>query len=168
MTGASCFFIGYHDCPDDYFNPLMATIDTQIAVNNITEFFVGNHGNFDRLATQAVQLIKQHDRRIHLYLVLPSPRRFFILPEGFDNAYCPPRAKSSRSAIISANRHMVDTVNYVITCANGRGTNTDKLLRYAHPRIIAGDLHVKNIMRLAARFDNQLTEPSGDDMIDLS
>ena len=153
MTPIRCFIMGYHDCPDSYFNELMPPLMALTALHNVTEFYVGNHGNFDRLAAQAVQLIKTHEPQVRLILLQPYPRRELILPEGFDDVYIPPNAKSDRYAIVRMNRHMADTVEYILTYADGRGSNTDRLLQYARPRILSGELQVRNILRLIQRFE---------------
>ena len=153
MSTNRCFMMGYHDCPDSYFKEIMPPLMTLIFHHNVTEFYVGNHGNFYYLASQAVQLMKKHHPELRLILLQPYPRRRFILPEGFDDVYIPPDAKSDRYAIVRMNRHMADTVEYMLTYADGRGSNTDKLLRYARPRIFSGELQVYNILRLVQRFE---------------
>ena len=168
MSANRCFMMGYHDCPNHYFHYLMATLNTLTAIRNVTEFYVGTHGNFDLLAAKAVQLIKKSEPHVRLIMLQPYPRRGFILPEGFDDVYTPPGAKSDRYAIVRMNRHMVDTVEYMLTYADGRGTNTDKLLHYAGPRIFSGDLRVYNVLRFTQRFDRQLTALSDDGIIEPS
>lgn len=156
MSAIRCFMMGYHDCPDHYFNYLMSPLMTMTSLHNVTEFYVGRRGNFDRLAAQAVQVLKQNHPEIRLILLEPYPRRDFVLPEGFDSVYIPPDARSDRYAIVRMNRHMADTVEYMLTCADGRGTNTDRLLQYARPRVFSGDLQIYNILRLVRRFQRQI------------
>lgn len=168
MPANRCFIMGHHDCPDHYFNHIMPPLLTMTSFHNVTEFYVGTHGNFDRLAAEAVQLIKKHNPEIRLIMLEPYPRRRLTLPEGFDGVYSPPDAKSDRYAIVRMNRHMVDTVEYLLTYADGRGTNSDKILRYAQPRIASGELRVFNIDRLVQRFEHKLTDDPDDGIMDLS
>lgn len=166
MSAIRCFMMGYHDCPDHYFNYLMSPLMTLTGLHNVTEFYVGRRGNFDRLAAQAVQLLKRNHPEIRLILLEPYPRRDFVLPEGFDSVCIPPDARSDRYAIVRMNRHMADTVEYMLTCADGRGTNTDRLLQYVRPRVFSGDLQVYNILRLVHRFESKLTDSPDDGIIE--
>ena len=143
----SCFFIGHRDISEDYDAPLLQTIETVIAENSISEFYVGNHGNFDRLAAQAVIEAKQKHPNIRLYLVLPHPRRFLRLPADFDDAFYPPDLPRSRYSIVLANRYMVDHVRCLIACAYRTQSNSGRILQYARARQEKGMLRVENLMQ---------------------
>lgn len=84
----SCFLFGHADCPDQVLPKLEQAIEAAIS-NGVTDFYVGNRGAFDRLATTAVKRAKRKFPGVRLYLLLayhpaeraPEPS------EGFDGTY---------------------------------------------------------------------------------
>ena len=65
MNGKVCFFIGHRDTPEHVYPALEQAVE-QLITQGVTEFYVGNHGSFDRMAARAVIAAKQH------HLGLPS------------------------------------------------------------------------------------------------
>ncbi len=51
----ACTFFGHRESPDEVFAILKETIEKLITENKVTEFYVGNQGNFDRLAYKALK-----------------------------------------------------------------------------------------------------------------
>ena len=49
---SSCFFIGHRETPDRVYPTLLETIERHIAEYGVSEFVVGQYGNFDRLVDQ--------------------------------------------------------------------------------------------------------------------
>ena len=129
----SCFMFGNRDCPESSLPKIEKTIEQFYLKNKITTFYVGNRGNFDRLAAVAVKHMKRHYPEIKLYLVLayhPAERPVY-LSEGFDNSYYPPLENVPRPyAIVRGNRYMVSHCDSIICYVNHFG-NTRSLLEYA-------------------------------------
>lgn len=135
----SCFFIGHRNTPVEVYPALLAEVERHIVEFGVTEFFVGNYGAFDRMAARAVIAAKQRHPDILLSMLLPyhpAERPVELLP-GFDNSYYPPLEKVPRKfAILRANRHMVDNVDYLIAYAWHPASNAREVLQYALRRKI--------------------------------
>lgn len=118
MQMNSCFFIGHADAPESVLVQLMQTIEELIAKENIRYFYVGKHGNFDRLAALAVKNLKKSYPFIQLILVLPyhPGERSILVPDGFDGTYYPEGMETvpKKYAIIKANRKMIENVDWLI------------------------------------------------------
>ena len=142
----SCFLFGHADCPDQVLPRLEQAIETAIS-NEVTDFYVGNRGAFDRLAATAVKRAKKKFPEVRLYLLLayhpaeraPEPS------EGFDGTYYPLYEKVPRRfAIVRTNEATLRQADYVICYVNHVG-NTRKLLAVAQNRQKKGELQIENI-----------------------
>ena len=131
----SCFLFGHADCPDQVLSRLEQAIETAIS-NGVTDFYVGNRGAFDRLATTAVKRAKRKFPGVRLYLLLAyhPAERPQELSEGFDGTYYPLYEKVPRRfAIVRTNEAMLRQAEYVICYVNHVG-NTRKLFAVAQKR----------------------------------
>ena len=129
----SCFLFGHRDTPQEILPALENAVLRHYLCCGVRNFYVGNRGDFDRLATTALRRIKQEYADIRLFLLLAyhPAERSVVLPDGFDSTYYPPLENTPRQyAIIKSNRYMVkhaDTIIcYVKNIGNGRN-----LLEYA-------------------------------------
>lgn len=145
----SCFFIGHADAPESIFAQLTETVEMLIVQEHIRYFYVGNHGNFDRLAAMAVKYMKHIYPSILLTLVLSyHPAECTIsIPEGFDGTYYPEgmEAVPRRYAIVRANRRMVKDVDYLIAYVWHPASNARNILEYAKRREKKGLIRIINI-----------------------
>lgn len=117
MKTGKCFFIGHTDTPEDIYPGLSSAIERQITQNNVTEFYVGNHGRFDVLAYRALQVAKRKYPYILCYLVLAyHPGTVHVAPPVDFNGIFYPLVKSvpARYTIPRANRAMVDFCDVLI------------------------------------------------------
>ena len=68
-----CCFAGhskiYHT--DDIYDNLVSLIEKLITEESVSEFWVGNYGNFDGLSAKAVRFFKEKYPYIQLNLVIP-------------------------------------------------------------------------------------------------
>lgn len=131
----SCFLFGHADCPDQVLSRLEQAIETAI-LNGVTDFYVGNRGAFDRLATTAVKRAKRKFPGVRLYLRLAyhPAERPQELSEDFDGTYYPlEKTPPRRFAIVRANEAMLSQAEYVICYVNHVG-NTRKLFAVAQKR----------------------------------
>lgn len=139
----SCFLFGHADCPDHVLPKLEKSIETAVS-NGVQNFYVGNRGAFDRLATTAVKHIKQKHPEVRLYLLLAyhPAERPQELTESFDGTYYPLEKRTPRQfAIVRANEAMLRHVDTVICYVSHVG-NTRKLLAIAQKR---QELSIHNI-----------------------
>ena len=145
----SCFFIGHREASSELLPILTQVVEKHISEYGVTEFIVGGYGGFDHLASKAVISLKQQHPQITLSLLIPyhPAERPIEIPPGFDNTYYPPRMEKvpRKLAIVRANRHMVDHVDYLIAYAWHPASNARDLLEHAERRARQGLLTVENI-----------------------
>lgn len=143
----SCFLFGHANCPHAILPKIEAAIERHYLQFGVRCFYVGNRGAFDLLAAAAAEHIKLRypDLQLHLLLAYHPAERAFILPDSFDNSFYPPLENVPKPyAIVRANRHMVDTADYLICYVQHFG-NSRNLLEYAHLRQRNTALHIENI-----------------------
>ena len=113
-----CTFFGHRDAPESIFPVLQKTLTLLITQNPSAEFYVGNHGNFDRMAIKALHLLAKDFPHIKYAVVLayfPQNNHFSdnnyptLFPEGLE-------ASPPRFAIDKRNRWMLKKSDTVITC----------------------------------------------------
>ena len=135
----TCFLFGHADCPEDMLPKIEDAIEN-CYTKGVTDFYVGNRGNFDRLAATAVKNVKGRHSDVRLYLLLAyhPAERPVALWDGCDGSYYPPLENVPRPfAIVRANRYMVDHSDALICYVRHIG-NTKNLLEYAQKRKKAG------------------------------
>lgn len=134
----SCFFIGHADASPTILPALTEAVEQHIREYGVTEFIVGKYGGFDRMAAGTVIAAKKRHPHITLSMLLPyhPAERPIEPPQGFDNTFYPPNMEKvpRRLAILKANRHMVDHVDYLIAYAWHPGSNARNLVAYAEKR----------------------------------
>ena len=138
---------GHGDTPERIMPRIMEAIEAQYRNNSVTVFYVGNRGNFDRMAAVAVKQMKQRIPEISLILVLAyhPGERAVDLTDGFDGSYYPPLENVPRRyAIVKANQYMIDAADSVICYVNHIG-NTKKLLEYAFRKQKGASLIIDNV-----------------------
>lgn len=132
MSGKKCFLIGHRDAPDALGPALAEEIERHITLYGVTEFLVGCHGNFDRLAARALCAAKKRHPQVTLTLLLAyhPAQRASPLPEGFDGSLYPPGMEGTpqRFAIPKANRYALGVCQYLIAYAWQPGSNAVKLV----------------------------------------
>ena len=147
MQGKRCFLIGHRSVPECIRSPLCNAIEQHISAYGVKEFYVGKHGQFDRMAAQALVDARDIFPHVRLYLLAPyhPSERSISLPVGFDGIHYPfERAVPQRVAIVAANRAMVDYCDFLIIYAIHPG-NARELLYYARNRARKGSLHILNL-----------------------
>ena len=122
----SCFLFGHADTPLTILPILEQAIESEID-KGTSRFFVGYHGNFDRLAASALRTAKAQHGEIEIVLLLPyhPAEHEAKVPSGFDSTFYPPLERVPRRyAIIRANQYMVSRTDslicYVRHCGNAR------------------------------------------------
>ena len=130
----SCFFIGHRETPDRVYPTLLETIERHITEYGVSEFVVGQYGNFDRLVIRALSQAKRAHPDITLMLMTPyyPVNRNVDLPEAFDALFYPPDLETvpKRLAIVRANRYMVERSDFLIAYVRHPASNARELLEY--------------------------------------
>ena len=136
----SCFFIGHREADDRLLPTLVNTIERLIVSEDVTCFYVGGYGGFDRIAATAVKQVKQQHPEIILMLVLPyhPAERPVEKPYGFDGTYYPEGMETvpRRFAIVQANKHMVENVDWLIAYVRHGASNSQKIIEYAKTKSV--------------------------------
>ena len=130
----SCFFVGHRDAGNELLARIQAAVENLILREGVTDFYVGNRGNFDRMAGASVRKLMETYPQIRLYLVLAYlPPIGEELSEGFTGSVFPEGLESvpRRFAILRANRAMVDICDFLVAYAPHETGNAWKVLEHA-------------------------------------
>lgn len=114
----TCCFFGHKDTPSSIYDKLEEVIERIIAENGVTEFLVGNQGQFDSMVLKALRRMKEKYPHISYNVVLAympaekeewNPYEFgeTMLPEGIESVH-------PRYAISWRNKWMVSEADVVI------------------------------------------------------
>lgn len=129
---------------------LTSTVERYIAQQGVTDFLVGNYGDFDRMAAAVVKEAKTRHPCIHLYLMLPyRPEQGRPLPdrEGYDSFVYPEEMEGVplKLAIPRLNRLMVEEADYAIAYVLHSWGGAATTLEYAEVRQRKGLIHIENL-----------------------
>lgn len=109
-----CAFFGHRDAPIEIRDKLKKTIISLIEERDVTEFYVGNNGNFDRMALSVLKELSEMYPQIDYYVVyayLPEKGgedfERTIYPEGIETV-------PKRFAIDYRNRWIVGRADIVV------------------------------------------------------
>ena len=135
MNRKSCFFIGHREADERLLPELIAAVERLITEEQVSCFYVGGYGGFDRIAASAVNQAKRHHAEITLMLILPyhPAERPVETPYGFDGTYYPEGLEQvpRKFAIVKANEIMVNTSDWLIAYVRHGASNSRKILEYA-------------------------------------
>lgn len=145
-----CCFIGHSKIWGDISQALTDAVERHIAEYGVTDFLVGNYGQFDCMAAAMVKRAKEQHPGIRLYLMLPyRPEQGRPLPnmEGYDNAVYPMDMEGVplKLAIPRLNRIMVGDANYVIAYVMHSWGGAATTLEHAQARERKGLIHIENL-----------------------
>lgn len=147
----SCFFIGHREASTEILPALAEIVEQHITQYGVTDFIVGNYGGFDRIAAKAVIAAKEQYPEITLSMLIPyhPADRPIEPPHGFDTTFYPPGMENvpRKLAIVRANRHMVDHVDYLIAYVWHPASNARNLLEYARKREALNRLSITVLSR---------------------
>ncbi len=109
-----CTFFGHRDSPDKIRDKLRETVVKLIEERDVTKFYVGNNGNFDRMALSVLKELSGVYPQINYYVVhayLPEKGgedfEHTVYPEGIETI-------PKRFAIDYRNRWMVGQADVVV------------------------------------------------------
>ncbi len=109
---AVCTFFGHHDCPNEAKNRLYIETEKLITTRSVTKFYIGNHGNFDYLATNIVKDLQKKFPQIQYCTVLA----YLPIKNDIDNSVYPEGLElvPKRFAISKRNEWMIAQSDFVI------------------------------------------------------
>lgn len=139
MTKRCCFAghakIGYSD---ETYSKLIALIEKLVDEHDVSEFLVGNYGNFDNLCVRAVRQVKTTYPHIRLTLVLPyltedinRNRQFYNrIFDGILMADIPYKTPK-KLYILKCNEYMVNTSEFLICYVSGTFGGAYRTMHFA-------------------------------------
>ena len=146
-----CTFFGHRQCPESIRSELRKVLIDLIEKQNVTMFYVGRNGAFDRIVRSVLRELSKKYPRIRYAVVLERiPEKTgadfsdTVFPEGLENV--PPRF-----AIDHRNRWMLGQADYVVTYVRHPG-GAEKYAELAAR-------HGKTVVPLASRV-----QPEGFDL----
>jgi len=150
MNNKTCCFIGHSEVTEDIAEKLTAAVERHITEYGVTDFLVGNYGQFDRMAAAAVKRAKAQHPNVRLCLMLPYlPEMGRPLPdrEGFDDFVYPEGMENVpyRLAIPRLNRIMVQDSSYVIAYVTHSWGGAAATLEQAERLARRGKIVITNI-----------------------
>ena len=113
-----CTFFGHRDVSDNIKPQLTNVVRRLIEQDGVTKFYIGNHGNFDRLAKRVVQQLAEEYPYIRFSVVLSRlPQGEWCRPQDGQNTVFPEEVAKAmpRYAILARNRWMLDRADVVVT-----------------------------------------------------
>lgn len=109
-----CAFFGHRDAPSEIRDRIKETVIDLIEEKDVTEFYMGNNGNFDRMALSVLKELSEMYPQVNYYVVyayLPEKGgedfKHTIYPEGIENV-------PKRFAIDYRNRWIVGRTDIVV------------------------------------------------------
>ena len=144
----SCVLLGHRDCPQNIRQKLYDTIENLILHCGVDVFYVGTHGNFDRLAYDVLcDLEKKYPITtivVLAYLNVKSnlcyDRAKTVFPSVLENT-------PARYAIVKRNQYMIDNANYLACYIDNSISNMYSFVK----RAIKKNLKIINLGKFDVR-----------------
>lgn len=146
----TCCFIGHSNAPEGIAPRLVEEVERHIVECGVTEFLVGNYGQFDRMSAAAVKEAKKQHPEVTLFLMLPYlPEQGRPLPDmdGYDGTIYPEGMEKvpPKLAIPRLNRITVQKSDYVIAYVTHSWGGAAKTLEQAQKRENRGEFTITNL-----------------------
>lgn len=113
-----CTFFGHREFKEDIEQPLVVVLQELIERDGVDEFYVGNHGQFDRLVKKVMlQMCEKYPHvRFHVVLSRLPQGEWCCVQDGERTIYPEEVAKAMpRFAILARNRWMLDRADVAVT-----------------------------------------------------
>jgi uncharacterized phage-like protein YoqJ len=132
----ACTFIGHKNAGNNIREDLKNIISNLIENNNVKQFYVGNHGNFDYMVQSVLKELSTEYTKINYNVVLayiPEKKsenveyENSIYPDGLE--YKPPKF-----AIIERNKWMIKNSDYLVCYVKNTVSNAYKFKEYANKK----------------------------------
>lgn len=135
-----CCFAGHSQLVDteNIYKKLLSVIENLVTTENVSEFWVGNYGDFDRLCAKAVRELAEKYPEIRLCLIVPYLTREIneyseMYYEKYDDIIVAdmPKKTPQKVKIIRANQYMVENSGFLVCYVNHSFGGAAKTLEYA-------------------------------------
>lgn len=122
MNEKICTFFGHRNVEEPIEGVLYDSICRMIEQEKVTTFYVGGHGDFDKLCASVVRIVKRCYPNIRLILVKPQMTAKFdanryCYTMMYDDVIIPPKSNAAhyKAAIPIRNRWMAAHADVIIT-----------------------------------------------------
>ncbi len=135
-----CCFAGHRNIghTDEIYIDLIKIIEGLIKEENVTDFWVGNYGDFDSLSGRAVRELKERYPDIRLNLIIPYltygiNEYNYLYQERYDKILIAdvPENTPEKLKILKCNKYMVDKSDFIISYVKYEWGGAYKTLEYA-------------------------------------
>ncbi len=118
-----CCFAGHSNIcqTDDIYDSLIKLVEKLIATESVSEFWVGNYGDFDGLSAKAVRSLKEKYPDIKLNLVIPYLTSGIneyreVYYKKYDNILMAalPKNTPKKFQILKCNEYMVNSSDFLV------------------------------------------------------
>lgn len=155
MPGKKCCFIGQRELQDNIGLLLSTAVGECVAKDGVTEFMVGCCCLFDLIAAGAVELVKERDQKVKMYLMrtgYAEQERIIRNLEEFDAVICPQElADAPRELALSRlYQCMIRDSDFVISYVTHSGDVAAEALEMARERERKGELSIISLGELAS------------------
>lgn len=140
MMKKICCFAGHSELynQDKIYNELLKLIEKLIVEENVSEFFVGNYGAFDRISARAISTLKEKYPMLQLNLLIPYLTSDINKNNGYytkiyDNILIAdiPQKTPKKFGILKCNEYMIKSSDYLICYLNHSWGGAYKTLQFA-------------------------------------
>lgn len=146
----SCSFIGHRNCPIETKNKLKETVKELIIEKNISKFYVGTQGDFDKIV---YDILCEFEKEYNIELIVVLAYLNHTNNEYFDNkkTIFPDILTKTpiKYAIRKRNTFMIDNSDYLVTYMNSPFSNTYTNIEEAFKKkktiINLGEFDIKRI-----------------------
>ena len=112
-----CTFFGHKDTPNEIEPLLRAALIDLIENREVSLFYVGNQGNFDRMVRRLLKELKENYSQVDYAVVLPYLPEKFDLRQDYSDTLYPLEGVPPKFAIDRRNYWMIERADYVIAYA---------------------------------------------------
>lgn len=157
MNSDFCFLFGSSIAPESCLLGVLDALEHCYAEHKIRTFIVGHYGNFDRIAANALTMLKTYHDDINLLLLIPyHPSTHPIEPrQGFQTYY--PDGQETvipKFAIATANNKMIQECSVAVCYPHGV-TNSRKM----YEKILKRKIPIYNVKEF---LNIHIERPSND------
>ena len=138
-----CCFAGHSKIShtDDIYGNLIKLIEKLITEENVSEFWVGNYGSFDRLSAKAVRNLKEKFPDVQLNLVIPYLTSDIneykeLYYEKYNHILMAdiPERTPKKLQILKCNEYMVNSSDFIICYVQHSWGGAATTLEYARKK----------------------------------
>ncbi len=129
----SCTFIGHRNCSLEIYNQLYQTIEKLVVEEDVSTFYVGTHGNFDKFVYQVlVELEKKYTIKVFVVLAYLNGKKENIYYDMNKTIFPDILERTPlRYAINKRNEFMIKNSQYMICCVDNTFSNSYEYVKLA-------------------------------------